>query len=169
MRAAVESGDGELGGAGRQGLDEVLPPPVRSGVVSHGHILPCRRRCAVSPVRLDGACDPEWWGRDRPTGRIPVETLIAKQCRMTAETVGLHDRGVLRPGFRADINVIDFDHLRLHPPVIVNDLPAGGCRMLQRATGYQYTFVAGAEIMAAGESTGATPGRLVRGAQPAPA
>lgn len=88
---------------------------------------------------------------------------------MTAETVGLHDRGVLRSGFRADINVIDFDHLRLHPPVIVNDLPAGGRRMLQRATGYQHMFVAGTEIMAAGESTGATPGRLVRGAQPAPA
>ncbi len=110
----------------------------------------------------------QWWGRDRPRGRIPVETLIAKQCRMTAETVGLHDRGVLVPGYRADVNVIDFDHLRLHVPDIVHDLPAGGRRMLQRATGYRHTFVAGTEIMADGESTGATPGRLVRGAQPAP-
>jgi N-acyl-D-aspartate/D-glutamate deacylase len=107
----------------------------------------------------------QWWGRDRPTGRIPVELLIAKQCRMTAETVGLGDRGVLAPGYRADINVIDFDNLQLHVPDIAYDLPAGGRRMLQRATGYRNTFVAGTEIMAGGESTGATPGRLVRGAR----
>ena len=68
----------------------------------------------------------QWWGRDRPHGRIPVETLIAKQCRMTAETVGLGDRGVLAAGYRADINVIDFDNLRLHVPDIAYDLPAGG-------------------------------------------
>ncbi|MFZ8997808.1 MAG: N-acyl-D-amino-acid deacylase family protein [Ilumatobacteraceae bacterium] len=107
----------------------------------------------------------QWWGRDRPTGRIPIETLVAKQCRMTAETVGLGDRGVLAPGFRADLNVIDFDGLRLHAPEIVRDLPAGGRRMLQRATGYRHTFVAGTEVMADGEPTGATPGRLVRGAR----
>lgn len=107
----------------------------------------------------------QWWGRDRPEGRIPVETLIAKQCRMTAETVGLGDRGVLAPGYRADVNIIDFDGLRLHAPEIRYDLPAGGRRMIQRATGYRNTFVAGVEIMADGESTGATPGRLVRGAR----
>ena len=107
----------------------------------------------------------QWWGRDRPTGRIPLEMLIAKQCRMTAETVGLGDRGVLAPGKRADVNIIDFDGLRLHAPEIVHDLPAGGRRMLQRATGYDHTIVAGTEIMAGGESTGATPGRLVRGAR----
>jgi len=107
----------------------------------------------------------QWWGRDRPHGRIPLETLIAKQCRMTAETVGLTDRGVLAPGKRADLNVIDFDGLRLHAPEVVADLPAGGKRMLQRADGYAHTFVAGVEIMADGESTGATPGRLVRGAR----
>jgi N-acyl-D-aspartate/D-glutamate deacylase len=110
----------------------------------------------------------QWWGRDRPDGRIPVETLIAKQCRMTAETVGLRDRGVLAPGYRADINVIDHEHLRLHVPEIVRDLPAGGKRLLQRATGYRHTFVAGTEIVADGESTGATPGRLIRGEQAAP-
>jgi N-acyl-D-aspartate/D-glutamate deacylase len=110
----------------------------------------------------------QWWGRDRPYGRIPLETLVAKQCRMTAETVGLHDRGVIAPGYRADINVIDFDHLLLHVPEIVYDLPAGGRRMMQRATGYRHTFVAGVEIMADGESTGAKPGRLVRGARPGP-
>ena len=107
----------------------------------------------------------QWWGRDRPHGRIPLETLIAKQCRMTAETVGLTDRGVLAPGKRADLNVIDFDGLRLHAPEVVADLPAGGKRMLQRADGYAHTFVGGVEIMADGESTGATPGRLVRGAR----
>ncbi|MEY2958626.1 MAG: hypothetical protein RLZZ01_1194 [Actinomycetota bacterium] len=107
----------------------------------------------------------QWWGRDRPTGRRPVETLVATPCRLTAETVGLGDRGVVLPGFRADLNVIDFDGLRLHAPEIAHDLPAGGRRMLQRATGYRHTFVAGTEVMADGESTGATPGRLVRGAR----
>jgi N-acyl-D-aspartate/D-glutamate deacylase len=107
----------------------------------------------------------QWWGRDRPRGRIPVETLIAKQCRKTAETVGLTDRGVLAPGRRADVNIIDFERLTLRAPEIVHDLPAGGARLLQRAEGYDHTFVAGTEIMAGGASTGATPGRLVRGAR----
>ncbi len=111
----------------------------------------------------------QWWGRDRPYGRIPLETLIAKQCRMTAETVGLHDRGVIAPGYRADINVIDFDNLMLHAPEVAYDLPAGGRRLLQRADGYRNTFVAGTEIMNDGEATGATPGKLIRGAQNAPA
>ena len=110
----------------------------------------------------------QWWGRDRPHGRIPIETLIAKQARMTAETVGLFDRGVIAPGYRADLNVIDFDRLRLHAPEIVRDLPAGGRRLLQRADGYRHTFVKGIEIMHNGESTGATPGGIVRGSQAAP-
>ena len=111
----------------------------------------------------------QWWGRDRPSGRIPVETLIAKQCRATAETVGLYDRGVLAPGYLADVNVIDFDALRLHAPQMAYDLPAGGKRLLQRAEGYRHTFKRGVEIMSDGEATGELPGRLVRGAQPAPA
>ncbi len=111
----------------------------------------------------------QWWGRDRPSGRIPIETLVAKQSRMTAETVGLFDRGVIAPGYRADLNVIDFDNLKLHAPRIVSDLPAGGRRLLQGVDGYRHTFVAGVEIMNNGESTGLTPGRLVRGAQTAPA
>jgi N-acyl-D-aspartate/D-glutamate deacylase len=142
--------------------------------------LDCVREMLLHPAAVPGLSDGgahvgticdvsfpttllQWWGRDRPHGRIPVEMLIAKQCRMTAEAVGLYDRGVLRPGGRADINVIDFDNLRLHVPDIVHDLPAGGRRMLQRATGYRHTFVAGTEIRSDGESTGATPGRLVRG------
>ncbi len=110
----------------------------------------------------------QWWGRDRPYGRIPIETLVAKQTMLTAQTVGLHDRGVIAPGYRADINVIDFDALRLFHPEIRYDLPAGGKRLLQRAQGYDHTFVGGVEIMAGGESTGATPGRLVRGGKPKP-
>ncbi len=107
----------------------------------------------------------QWWGRDRPAGRLPVELLVHKQTRATAETVGLLDRGLLAPGYRADVNVIDFDNLRLRAPEIHHDLPAGGRRLLQRAEGYRHTFVAGTEIRTDGESTGATPGRLIRGAQ----
>ena len=110
----------------------------------------------------------QWWGRDRPSGRLPIELLVRKQTRATAETVGLLDRGLLAPGYRGDINVIDFERLRLHVPEFAYDLPAGGRRLLQRADGYLHTFVAGTEIRTDGESTGATPGRLVRGAQPDP-
>ena len=110
----------------------------------------------------------QWWGRDRPEGRLPVELLVRKQTRATAETVGLLDRGLLAPGYRGDVNVIDFEGLRLHAPEFAYDLPAGGRRLLQRADGYLHTFVAGTEIRAGGESTGATPGRLIRGAQPNP-
>ena len=110
----------------------------------------------------------QWWGRDRPTGRLPVELLVHKQTRATAETVGLLDRGLVAPGYRADLNVIDFDRLALRAPEIHHDLPAGGRRLLQRADGYRHTFVAGTEIRSDGESTGATPGRLVRGARPDP-
>ena len=106
-------------------------------------------------------------GRDRPRDRLPIELLVHKQTRATAETVGLLDRGLLAPGHRADINVIDFDGLRLRAPEFAYDLPAGGKRLLQRADGYEHTFVAGTEVRAGGESTGATPGRLVRGAQSA--
>jgi N-acyl-D-aspartate/D-glutamate deacylase len=102
-----------------------------------------------------------YWGRDRYVG-LPLEWLTARQCRATAETVGLDDRGALLPGLRADLNVIDHDGLRLHPPFMAYDLPAGGRRLLQRADGYLHTFVAGEETYAAGEQTGARPGRLVR-------
>ncbi|MBT5580813.1 MAG: amidohydrolase family protein [Acidimicrobiaceae bacterium] len=108
------------------------------------------------------------WGRDRAMGRIDVEFLIQRQCRDTARTVGLHDRGVLVPGYRADMNVIDFDRLRVHQPELAYDLPAGGRRLLQRADGYRHTLVAGIETYSDGDATGALPGRLVRGAQSEP-
>jgi N-acyl-D-aspartate/D-glutamate deacylase len=109
------------------------------------------------------------WCRDRTRGKgLDVAFVVKGQCRETARTVALYDRGVLAPGYRADINVIDFDGLKLHPPRLVFDLPAGGKRLLQGADGYRHTFVAGQEVYADGEATGALPGRLVRGAQPAP-
>ncbi len=108
------------------------------------------------------------WGRDRPEGRIPLEFLVQRQARDTARIVGLEDRGVLAPGYRADLNVIDFENLRALRPELAYDLPAGGRRVLQRADGYLHTFVAGEETYASGEATGALPGRLVRGAKPVP-
>ena len=81
-----------------------------------------------------------------------------------ARAVGLHDRGMLKVGGRADINVIDLDGLKLHLPEVVRDLPAGGRRLHQRATGYEATIVAGEVIRQFDQSTGARPGQLVRGA-----
>ena len=109
------------------------------------------------------------WGRDRTRGdKLPLELLIKKQSYDTAQWVGLHDRGVLMPGYRADINVIDFDKLRLHLPEINYDLPAGGRRLMQRATGYTATLVAGEVTYLDGTPTDAKPGKLVRGAQTKP-
>jgi N-acyl-D-aspartate/D-glutamate deacylase len=107
------------------------------------------------------------WGRDRTRGRrLPLEFLVHKQTRATARTYGLMDRGVIAPGYRADLNLIDFTALRLEKPYVAYDLPAGGRRILQKAKGYLHTFVAGVEVAADGEDTGARPGRLMRGAQP---
>ena len=109
------------------------------------------------------------WARDRDSGRLDVPFIVQRQCRDTARTVGLLDRGVLAPGYRADVNVIDFQRLQSRRPEISFDLPAGGKRLLQKADGYRHTFVAGTEVYHDGEHTGALPGKLVRGAQPAPA
>jgi N-acyl-D-aspartate/D-glutamate deacylase len=108
------------------------------------------------------------WGRDRSYDRIPLPFLVQRHCRDTARTVGLLDRGVLAPGMRADINVVDFDALRLYKPEIVHDLPAGGRRLLQRATGWEHTIVAGRETYRNGTATDELPGRLIRGATAAP-
>jgi len=109
-----------------------------------------------------------YWGRDRDHDRIPLPFLVQRHCRDTARTVGLLDRGVIAPGYRADLNVVDFDNLRLHKPTIVHDLPADGRRLLQRADGWLHTVVAGHETYRHGTATDALPGRLVRGARPAP-
>ncbi len=109
------------------------------------------------------------WARDRTRGeQFDLPWAVARQCRGTAEAVGLLDRGIVAPGYKADVNVIDFDRLHAKPPRIVADLPAGGRRVLQDAEGYVHTIVSGVEISADGEPTGELPGRLVRGAQPTP-
>jgi N-acyl-D-aspartate/D-glutamate deacylase len=108
------------------------------------------------------------WGRD-VEDPLPLEWLVSQQSRDTAALVGLADRGVLATGYRADLNLIEEDQLGLLVPEMVQDLPAGGTRYVQRATGYRATVVAGAVTFRDGEPTGALPGTLVRGAQPAPA
>ena len=107
--------------------------------------------------------------RDRERGeRLALERAVHLQTQKTAQSVGLLDRGALKPGFKADINIIDFDQLRLHTPEVVHDLPAGGRRVFQTAEGYLATIVSGQLVYENGSATGAMPGRLVRGSQPAP-
>ena len=102
------------------------------------------------------------WARDRDHGRIPLERIIQMQANDTARFLGLSDRGLLAPGRRADINIIDFDNLELLHPTMVKDLPAGGQRLMQHATGYVATLVSGEAIVENGKLTGTRPGRLVR-------
>ena len=104
------------------------------------------------------------WVRDRTRGeKLSLPFAVRRQTLDTAHAVGFTDRGALRPGLRADVNVIDLDAMRLHPPTLVWDLPAGGKRLVQGVDGYRHTFVAGVETYRDGTWTGATPGRLVRG------
>jgi len=103
------------------------------------------------------------WTRDRARGqRLALESIVRKQSALTAQAVGLDDRGTIEPGKRADLNIIDLDGLRLHPPRSVDDLPAGGRRVLQDATGYVATVVHGVVTRRNDTDTGARPGRLVR-------
>jgi N-acyl-D-aspartate/D-glutamate deacylase len=105
------------------------------------------------------------WARDRQRGdTISLETVVRKQAAATAEVVGLTDRGTIEAGKKADLNVVDFDGLALHAPRSVDDLPAGGRRILQDATGYRATIVSGVVTRRDGVDTGARPGRLVRAA-----
>ena len=102
------------------------------------------------------------WGRDRTHGRFDLALLVKRQTADTARAVGLEDRGVIAPGLKADLNVIDFARLGLEKPVMAFDLPAGGKRLLQKARGYRHTIVSGVETYRDGTATGALPGRLVR-------
>ena len=108
------------------------------------------------------------WVRDRARDRLPLEFAVSRQARETARTVGLEDRGVLAPGYKADIIVIDMPNLTLRPPEMRYDLPAGKGRLLQRTDGYLHTFVSGVETYRDGEPTGDLPGQLIRGAQASP-
>jgi len=104
------------------------------------------------------------WTRDRSRGeRLPLGFVVRRLTHDNARALGLADRGAIAPGLRADINVIDYDRLRVRSPELVYDLPAGGKRLLQRADGYVATIVNGQPVYREGEATGALPGRLVRG------
>lgn len=143
----------------------------------------CTREMLLHPAAVLGLADggahvgticdasmPTWmlthWVRDRTRGeRLPLELVVQRQTSDTARLYGLGDRGELRPGTVADVNVIDFDALRLRGPEVVADLPAGGRRIVQRAEGYLATIKSGTVTFRDGEPTGAHPGRLLRGAR----
>ena len=109
------------------------------------------------------------WVRDRVRGeRFALEKIVESQTRRTAAFYGMADRGVLAPGMKADLNVIDFDGLHIHAPEMVYDLPAGGRRLIQKIDGYRYTVQSGEITFEDGKPTGALPGKLVRGPQAAP-
>src|SRR3954449_32795 len=106
------------------------------------------------------------WTRDRTRGeKLSIPFVVAAQSRKTALSVGLTDRGLIAPGYKADVNVIDYDRLHLHPPKVHYDLPVGGRRLLQQVDGYDATIVSGVVTQRGGSATGARPGRLVRGAK----
>jgi N-acyl-D-aspartate/D-glutamate deacylase len=146
------------------------------------HVVDMMRHPGVVPGLSDGGahvgmiCDGSfpttnivYWTRDRSRGeQLSLERMVQAQCRDTAELVGLNDRGLIAPGYRADLNVIDHAGMKLHAPQVAYDLPAGGRRLIQRADGYVATIVAGEITYRDGQPTGALPGRLVRGAQRAP-
>ena len=109
------------------------------------------------------------WARDRSRGaRLSLEKVVSMQTRDTARLYGLHDRGVLAPGMKADLNIIDYDKLAIEAPEMAFDLPAEGRRMIQRARGYVATIVGGQVTFENGEATGEMPGKLIRGPQAAP-
>jgi N-acyl-D-aspartate/D-glutamate deacylase len=109
------------------------------------------------------------WARDRSRGeRIPLEFAVRRQTHDTAKQYGLHDRGLLAPGMKADVNVIDFENLTLTAPEVRYDFPANGRRLHQGARGYKTTIASGQVIFENGEATGALPGQLLRGEQGAP-
>jgi N-acyl-D-aspartate/D-glutamate deacylase len=109
------------------------------------------------------------WARDRSRGpRLPIETAVHLQTRRTAELYGFDDRGLLAPGYLADVNVIDFERLSLSVPRMVHDLPAGGKRLVQSASGYVATVKSGVVVRSGDAPTGERTGRLLRGPQAAP-
>jgi len=110
----------------------------------------------------------QYWTREAPEDqRLPVEWVVQRQAAATAAAVGLRDRGLLAPGYRADLNLIDLDRVGITSTQMLHDLPAGGKRLVQHADGYVATVVAGQLIRRDGIDTGALPGQLVRGARSA--
>jgi N-acyl-D-aspartate/D-glutamate deacylase len=107
-----------------------------------------------------------FWTRDRTRGpRISIEQAVRLQTTASARHIGLNDRAEIKVGMRADINIIDYDNLNFKKPYLINDLPAGGARMLQEATGYLATFVNGVQTIDRDEITGNLPGKVIRGVQ----
>lgn len=109
------------------------------------------------------------WTRDREGAQLELPWVIKAQTRDNALAMGLNDRGLLKPGYKADVNIIDMDTLNIHLPEMAYDLPADGKRLLQRADGYVATIVSGEVVYENGDATGALPGKLVRGPQAEPA
>jgi N-acyl-D-amino-acid deacylase len=158
---------------------ELLNAPVLN--YSHGD-LEATRTMLTHPVTVFGlgdggahagqTCDAStttfmlsYWARDRSHGRIPLEEAVRLITSSTADLYGLGDRGRLLPGFVGDLNVIDADGIGLYRPELVRDLPGGARRLVQRAKGYQYTVKSGQVTFDHGQSTGARPGALLRGAR----
>lgn len=113
-----------------------------------------------------------YWVRDRAAERgerLPLEFVVERQTRRTAALYGMEDRGLVAPGMKADMNVIDFDALQIHAPEMVWDLPAQGRRLVQQIDGYRYTIKSGQVTYEDGVPTGSLPGKLVRGPQALPA
>ena len=109
------------------------------------------------------------WARDRERGeKLPLEFVVKKMTNDTASLYGLHDRGVIRVGMKADLNLIDLENLKVDLPELAHDLPANGRRLIQKSEGYVATIVSGTIVMENGEDTGNRPGNLVRGQQVAP-
>lgn len=140
-------------------------------MLAHPHTMP---GLSDGGAHVGAICDAsfpttllQYWGRDRSSGKLTVPFIIEQQCARTARFLGLHDRGVLSPGYRADLNVIDFENLHVRRPEMRFDLPAGGKRLMQRAHGYLHTIVRGVETYRNGEATGELPGRVIRGPQQA--
>jgi N-acyl-D-amino-acid deacylase len=106
------------------------------------------------------------WSKGSKTGlKVPLEALVHGYTKRNAEHVGWRDRGVVRPGYLADLNILSLENLSLGPPAIVQDLPAGGTRLLQKPRGYRWTVKSGVVTFENGEWTGETPGHLLRGNQ----
>ncbi|MBS0331734.1 MAG: amidohydrolase family protein [Proteobacteria bacterium] len=170
------------GGAG-DGRGMLYLPLLNYAGADLDHVLTMLQHDCVVPGLSDGGahvgmiCDGSFpttnlvhWTRDRSRGpRLPLEAMVKGQCRDTAETVGLFDRGLVAAGYRADLNVVDYGRLTLKAPQVAYDLPTGGRRLVQRADGYEATIVGGQVTYRDGTPTGALPGRLLRGAQAAPA
>jgi len=163
----------------REGRGYIYLPLLNYAEFNFDHILEMMGHPATILSLSDGGahcgviCDASfptymltYWARERSRGgRLPLEKVVAMQTRDTAKLYGLNDRGMVAPGLKADLNLIDLEALRILPPEMVFDLPADGRRLIQRAEGYRATIVSGVVTFEDGVATGEMPGRLVRGPQ----